>query len=190
MIGRIFEKLAYRFFGCFYSKHQNALFNFVAKEVSKEFLHRELSDLGCGDGFNTLRLKGIFRPKKIIGYEYNNNLIEKARGRKLEVNKIDLNKEIPKGEMAVFNLSLHHIDDKRRALESAVGNFDFIVLLEPIQDWYHLLFDAGKPLKKQEWIDLFDSVLREYSIYRFKNFFLVFWKNQREKQRSGLCNFL
>lgn len=110
----IAENIGYRFFGCFYNRSHDPIFAFIQSKIPKKFLHRNITDLGCGDGANTV------------------------------------------GE--------------------AVKNFRYIFLCEPILDLYHRLFDGGTPLLKQEWIDLFDRVLKTYNLYQHKNNLIVFYK--------------
>lgn len=169
------ENISYRFFGCCYNIFQEPLFDFVESKIPKSFLDKNISDLGCGDGGNTLKIKRMFKAKKIVGYDHNDFLLKRAKKKGLKVKKLDLNKKVPKGEMATFTFALHHLKDKEKALKKVIKNFDYLFLCEPIQDLYHLLFDAGEPLKKREWTDLFDKILKKYTLYRFKNNLIVFY---------------
>ena len=173
------ENIGYRFFGCFYNLFHEPLFNFIESKITKNFLGKNISDLGCGDGTNTLRIKRIFKAKSILGFDHNDFLLKRARKKGLEVEKFDLNKKIPKGEMATFTFSLHHLKDKEKALRLAKENFDFLFLCEPVKDLYHAVFDAGEPLRRQEWVNLFDKVFKKYVLYQFKNSLIVFWQRRR-----------
>jgi len=175
--GWIAENIGYRFFGCFYAKAHDHIFDFIETKIPEEFLSRELSDLGCGDGSNTVRIKRIFKTNDIVGYDHNDFLLEKARKTGLKVKKLDFDNEMPKGEMASFTFSLHHTKNKEKTLREAVNNFDFIFICEPNLDLYHQILDAGKPLKKQQWISLFDRVLKKYTLYQYKNNLIVFYRN-------------
>lgn len=174
----IAENIGYRFFGCFYNTLNKPLFDFIESEVPKDFLNRNISDLGCGDGSNTLKIRRIFKAKEVIGYDHNDYLLRKAHKKGLKVEKIDLDKEMPRGEMAVFTFSLHHLKDKEKALRNVIANFDYLFLCEPIKDLYHALLDAGKPLRREEWIEIFDKILKSYRLYQFKNNLVVFYKNE------------
>jgi len=175
------NNIGYKYLGCFYTKHHDHIFDFIEAKIPKEFFDREISDLGCGDGSNTFRLEKIFRAKSIIGYEHNSHLIERGKKKGLKIRKFDFNKETPKGEMATFTFSLHHAKDKEETLKKTVANFNYVFLCEPILDLYHRLLDAGGPLKKEDWIKIFDKVLKKYILYQYKNNLVVFYKNYNRK---------
>lgn len=172
----IAEKIGYRFFGCCYNKKTGHVFDFIETKIPKDFLGRSISDLGCGDGSNAVRIKRIFKPKHIVGYDHNGYLLEKAKNRGLKVRELDFNKQIPKGEMATFTFSLHHAKDKEKTLRKVVKNFDYIFICEPMLDLYHRILDAGNPLKQKGWIELFDKVLGKYNSYQYKNNLVVFYR--------------
>lgn len=169
------DNIGYRFGGCLYAKAHDHIFRYISSVIPDEFKERVISDLGCGDGTNTLRLKKVFKTKSIVGYEKNEYLIKRAREKGLNVKKADLNKEISKGDLATFTFSLHHIKDKEKCLRNVKENFNYIFLIEPCNDLYHRLFDAGEPLSKTEWIRIFDKVLGKYKVYHYKNNILVFY---------------
>ena len=171
----IAENIGYRFGGCLYAKTHDHIFNYLSSVIPVKYKGREISDLGCGDGTNTLRLKKVFKPKTIIGYERNDYLIKKAKEKGLKVKKIDLNKETPKGDLAAFTFSLHHIKDKEKCLGEVKKNFNQIFLIEPCNDLYHKLLDAGDPLSEKEWRKLFDKVLGDYKMHKYRNNVIVFY---------------
>jgi len=174
----IANNIGYRFSGCAYAKYHDKVFNPIRKLIPKEFLHKDISDLGCGDGTNSLRIKEIFQAKRIVGYELNPYLIERACAKGLKTKQMDLNQKIPVGEMAVFSMSFHHIKnkDKVSVLKKVVKNYNYIFLIEPIRDLYHALFDAGHVLKKKDWIKVFDEALGHYKLYQQGNHLIVFFK--------------
>jgi len=177
----IADNIGYRFSGCFYAKTHDHIFNFIETKIPKEFLGKSISDLGCGDGLNTLRIEKIFKAKNIVGYERNSYLIERVERKGLKVKRSNLNSNFPKGELASFTFSLHHLDDKEKSLRKARDNFNYIFLCEPCNDLYHRLLDVGRPLIKKDWIKLFDKVLGRYELHQYKNNLIVFHKKSRFK---------
>lgn len=171
----IANNIGYRFGGCFYAKTHDHIFNFISSLIPEEFKGRVVSDLGCGDGTNTFRIKKVFNAKDVVGYEKNDYLIKRARKNGLRIVKMDLDKKIPKGELAVFTFSLHHIKDKERCLANVKKNFKQIFLIEPCNDLYHRLLDAGDPISREDWIQLFDKVLGKYKKFDYKNNIIVFY---------------
>ncbi len=175
----IADNIGYRFSGCFYAKAHDHIFNHIETKIPKEFLGKRISDLGCGDGSNTLRIKRVFKAKSIVGYERNVYNVERAKKKGLKVKRLDLNSKFPKGELASFTFSLHHLEDKERSLKKVKDNFNYIFLCEPCNDLYHRLLDAGSPLSKEGWIKLFDSVLGKYELHQYKNNLIVFYRKSR-----------
>lgn len=171
----IADNLIYRFGGCFYSRTHDHVFDQIASVVPEKFMRRHVSDLGCGDGTNTQRIKEVFKAKSITGYELNEHLVKRAREKSLKIKKSDLDKKVPKGELATFVFALHHIKDKEKCLRKVKKNFDLVFLIEPTNDLYHRLFDAGDPLSENEWKELFDKVFGKYSMHRYKSSVVVFY---------------
>src|SRR3989344_6405715 len=138
----IADNIIYRFGGCFYAKTHDHIFDYIAPITPDEFKGRAVSDFGCGDGTNTIRIAETFKSKSITGFEINKFLVKSARKKGLNVKKWDLDKKVPKGEMATFTFALHHIKDKEKCLREIKRNFKYVFLIEPCNDLYHRLLDA------------------------------------------------
>ncbi|MFH0792236.1 MAG: class I SAM-dependent methyltransferase [bacterium] len=178
----IAENIIYRYFGCYYTRFHDPLFSFIQKNIPDDFLGRNIADLGCGDGSNTLRIISVFKPKSVIGYDSSIHGVLKAKGRGIDTRYLNFDRGLPEGEMATFTFSLHHAEDKEKTLEEAKNNFSYLFICEPCLDLYHRFFDAGGPLKRKEWVALFDKVLGEYQIYHHKNNIIIFYR----KKTSGI----
>ena len=152
-------------------------FDFLKGKIPSEFLDREISDLGCGDGFSTRKIEKLFKAKSIKGYELNDHLIKKARKRGLVVEELDLEKQFPNGEMATVWGVVHHLKDKEDFLKRVRCNFDYAVFNEPIKGRWAFL-DGGEPLKEREWKRLFSEFLGDYTTLKFKDQLFVFWKKR------------
>ena len=107
------ENIVYRFFGCFYNKNNQPLFDFIATKIPTEFQGKEISDLGCGDGSNTARIEEIFKPEGIIGYDHNDHCLQRAQAAGLKVRKLDLNQEVPQGEIVFYKRAPHQPKAKK-----------------------------------------------------------------------------
>ncbi len=81
----IVDNIAYRFGGCGYAKYHDRIYDPIKKLIPLDFMDREIFDLGCGDGQNTLRIKKVFEAKSMVGYERNSYMVEKAIGRGIKV---------------------------------------------------------------------------------------------------------
>lgn len=172
----IADNIGYKLYGCSLNRHHDDAFDFIERVIPRQFYSRKIHDLGCGDGKNTSTIRRIFQAKSIIGVDRHRGLLERARKRGIQTKQMDLNHELPKGELATFTYSLHHVHDKVTALRVAKINFTFLFLCEPVKDLCHTLFDAGDVQTKKVWIKLFDSELREYRIHQYKNNLIVFWQ--------------
>ncbi len=173
------ENIQYRFLGCsYYTIFNKPLFDFIASKIPPDFLGREISDLGCGDGTDTLRLKEIFKAKNIKGFDYNENLLRRATEKGIKVQRLNLTKDMPRGEMATFSYCLHHLPNKEEVLGKAVKNFDYLFLAEPTLTFFRRIFHEPGILKRKEWLILFDKILKRYVLYEQGNRLIVFWKRQ------------
>lgn len=173
----IADSIIYRLTGCAYNKHHDHIFEFIKQNIPPQFFDKNISDFGCGDGGNTLRVQEVFEARKITGYERNKHLVQKARAKKLRIKQIDLNKSIPKGELATLTFALHHLKNPEKVLLTVKNNFEYVFLCEPCNDLYHRLFDAGNPLSRKEWISVFDKVFGEnkYHLFNYKNNVVLFY---------------
>lgn len=149
-------------------------FDFIADKIPPEFLNREVSDLGCGDGFATQKIKNLFKVRSIEGYEINKYLIKKARTKGLSIERMDLEKTVPKGEMAVVWGVIHHLKSQKEVLRKIRSNFNYAVFSEPIKSFWAFL-DGGEPLSVPEWKNLFNQTLGNCKFFEFKDNLFVFW---------------
>jgi|WetSurMetagenome_2_1015567.scaffolds.fasta_scaffold807441_1 hypothetical protein len=118
--------------------------------VPPDFLHRRMDDLGCGDGKITLRLKAIFQPQQLRGFDVNSALVKRARHEGIEAEVKDLNEEIPSGELAVMWGVLHHLKDSEKSLKRISQNYPMAFIREPIKNNVINGLEMGKPLIKAE----------------------------------------
>ena len=169
-------KFGYRLIGNFVaSLLSKPYFEFLMDKVPVEFLGRGVHDLGCGDGFSTRKIAELFKAKSIKGYEINDYLIEKARKRGLTVERMNLEEQIPEGEMATVWGVVHHLKNKETFLKRIRSNFKYAVFNEPIKSVWAFL-DGGEPLTEEEWRKLFSKTLGDCTILRFKDQLFIFWK--------------
>ena len=155
--------------------HSKKYFDFIADKIPPEFLNRGISDLGCGDGFATEKIKLLFKARSIKGYEINKYLADKARKRGLKVEYLNLEKEVPKGEMAVVWGVIHHLTNQEEIVRKIRSNFRFAVFNEPIKSLWAFL-DGGEPLTDSAWKSLFSKTLSDCKFLKFNDNLFVFWK--------------
>lgn len=97
------ERLAYFFFGnnVVVGSHIKRQLEFLREKTPPSFKHREMDDLGCGDGKITMLLKEIFLPKRLRGFDLNPQLVRRARDKGIKAEIRNLENDMPTGELAV-----------------------------------------------------------------------------------------
>lgn len=171
-------KIGYRLIGNLVSNLVNrSRFGFLENKIPKEFYGREISDLGCGDGFITLKIKKLFKAKSIVGYELNDFLIKRAQKRGLLIYKLNLEESLPSGEMVSGCGVLHHLRDKEKVIREINSKFKLAFFVEPIKTFWAFL-DGGEPLLEEEWKKLFAKNLGRCQLLRYKDELFIFWKKE------------
>jgi len=178
------EKFLYAPFGnnIIIGPHIKDQLNFLKGILPEEFKGREMFDLGCGDGKVTVLLAEIFQPQKIFGCDVEESLVKKARKRGIEARVIDLEKEVPKGELAVIWGVLHHLKDPQKILEKIKNNFQFILIREPLKEQKALhhfkvlsLLEMGDPFEKEKIKRILDDVLGDYQSFERNGAVMALW---------------
>ncbi len=154
--------------------------NFLKDILPEEFKGKELYDLGCGDGKITLKFKEIFYPTKVYGCDDDPELVWRAKRRGIKAVVMDLNKEVPKGELAVFWGVLHHLKNQKAILEKIKENFKYLFLREPLLVKGKKSFmEIGKPFLKKEIYSLIDNIFEDFKKYEYENSIFIFWEKNK-----------
>jgi hypothetical protein len=119
-------------------------------QLPEEFKGRELDDLGCGDGKITVRLKTLFKPKRLRGFDVNPGLVLRAKLRGVEAEVMDLDRRLPNGELAVMWGVLHHLKNREDCLRRISQNYPLAFIREPIKNKAFDGLEMGSPLIKNE----------------------------------------
>ncbi len=146
------------------------------KEITPEsFKHREMDDLGCGDGKVTLLLRDIFLPKKLRGFDVNPSLVRRALTKGIQAEVKNLEEDIPTGELAVMWGVLHHLKDMGDCLERIKRNYNLIFIREPIKTGSVNWLEMGHPLRKEDIETLFKEYLPDSQIFYCGNAIFIFY---------------
>lgn len=184
------ENLAYAFWGnnVIIGGHIRRQLDFLAGIVPGEMLGRRMDDLGCGDGKVTLLLKSVFQPARLRGYDVNRGLVERAAKRGIEAEVIDLEEQVPHGELAVLWGVLHHLRSFESCLRRVVDSYPLIFIREPVRMGWNPL-ELGRPLPGKKLIPLLKSCIPGSAIHYCENSVLVFYADpayiEREKKNDG-----
>ncbi len=144
-------------------------------KVPPVFLHRQLDDLGCGDGKITLRLKTIFKPERLRGFDVNPALVKRAGRNGIEAQVKDLNSGIPSGELAVMWGVLHHLNDSESCLKRISQNYPMAFIREPIKNKAINGLEMGKPLIKSEIESLVQKYFVNATIFYYGHCIFIFY---------------
>lgn len=184
------EKLLYAPFGnnIIIGPHIKDQLNFLKEILPEEFKEREMYDLGCGDGKVTILLKEIFHPKKVFACDAENSLVKKAKKKGIEAKIVDLEKEIPEGELAVMWGVLHHLKNPKETLERIKNNFQFFFLREPLKKEgrgselkISNILELGRPFHREEIKKMLDEVFgNNYQVFERSGAIMVLWEKEKK----------
>lgn len=138
--------------------HIRRQLEFLKEKAPPDFKHRQLDDLGCGDGKITLLLKDILLPTRLRGFDVNPNLVKRARAKGIEAEVNNLEDDMPSGELGVMWGVLHHLRDREGCLRKLKENYSLIFIREPVKTGLASGLELGHPLRKEE----LESLIREY----------------------------
>ena len=119
-------------------------------QVPPAFLNRDMDDLGCGDGKITYHLKEVFKPRNLRGFDVYPSLVKRAKDRGIKAEILNLEKDLPKGELAVMWGVLHHLKDAEACLRRISENYDLTFIREPVKNKPVKGLEMGEPLVKEE----------------------------------------
>lgn len=146
------------------------------RQVTPErFCGRLVDDLGCGDGKLTVLLAEILRPLVLRGFDVNPALVQRARSRGIEAEVVDLDEQVPQGELAVMWGVLHHLGDPALCLRRVSANYDSALIREPIRGASPALLELGRPLRRRELGDLIQTALPGAELHHYDSCVLAFW---------------
>ena len=171
------ENIAYSFFGnnLVIGSHIKKQLAFLKEIVPPELQHREMDDLGCGDGKATVLLKKIFQPSRLRGFDISRSLVKRARSRGIDAQILDLHKQVPGGELAIMWGVLHHLPDVEACLCRVKESYPLIFIREPFKTSFIAGIELGSPLRLEEILRLINRHLPGSQIHYCDNNILVFY---------------
>lgn len=158
------ENIAYACFGnnITIGKHIRKQLHFLRSVLPAEMLNRHLDDLGCGDGKVTIMLKDILKPSRLRGYDIHKGNIRRAISLGIDAGNIDLDENLPQGELAIMWGVLHHLQNPERCIKKLKENYQMLIIREPIRQGFIKSLELGNPRKLAEIIGMFDNYLPGY----------------------------
>jgi hypothetical protein len=147
----------------------------LESRIPRAFQQRELDDLGCGDGKITLRLKNVFQPRKLRGFDVNPNLVRRAQKKGITAEIQDLDAGVPSGELAVMWGVLHHLKDRDTCLKRIGNNYSMAFIREPIKNKKLKGLEMGQPLIKDEIEGLVQKYLPQSKTFYYGHCIFIFY---------------
>ena len=114
------------------------------------FRGRRMDDLGCGDGKLTALLTGIFEPASVRGFDVNPALVRRARSKGIDARVLDLEMEMPAGDLGVVWGVLHHLRDPAGCLARIRTHYGLVFVREPVRSSSSSRLELGSPLPPGE----------------------------------------
>ena len=171
------ESLAYALFGnnLVIGKHIRRQLAFLKGIVPASLLHREMDDLGCGDGKVTVLLEEIFKPSKLRAFDISPGLVRRARKRGIDARLGDLNATMPRGELGVLWGVLHHLEDYADVLQRMKENYPLIFIREPVRTGRIKGLELGSPLTREKLLDLVNRHIPDSQVHVNKDCVMIFY---------------
>jgi len=155
----------------------------LSDQVPREFLRREMDDLGCGDGKITVLLREVFKPDKLRGFDVNPSLVKRAKNKGIKAEIINLDEKVPSGELAVMWGVLHHLKDKERCIRRIGENYAMAFIREPIKNKAIKGLEMGQPLEKAEIEGLVQSYLPRSQTFYYGHCIFIFYNGNQSLSR-------
>jgi hypothetical protein len=147
----------------------------LKSRVPPSFLNRDMDDLGCGDGKITHHLKEVFQPRRLRGFDVYPALVKRAKDRGIQCEMMDLEIDLPKGELAVMWGVLHHLKDIEACLKRISENYSMTFIREPIKEKTVKGLEMGEPLDKEQ----IESWIKKYftgaQFFYYKGCIFIFY---------------
>ena len=180
------EKFVYFFVGnnVIIGPHIRKQLKFLKEIIPPTFQQRQMDDLGCGDGKITLRLKEIFLPKRVRGFDISPGLVRRARNKGIEADVQNLDEDIPTGELAVMWGVLHHLKDRECCLNKIKENYALIFIREPVRNSIIKGLELGYPLMRGEIEHLVEKHLAGSQIFYHGNSIFIFYVSPKLDDKS------
>ncbi len=171
------ESILYPIFGTstFVGLHIRRQLELLEEVLPQSFKGRDTHDLGCGDGKITLMLEKILVPSSLRGFDVQPSLVLQANDRGLPAAVIDLNREIPHGDLAVLWGVLHHLDDAESILNRIRENYPSLLIREPLKLHIDSWIELGHPMRRRRFIKLIEKVLPGAIINRCGGSMFIFY---------------
>lgn len=152
----------------------------LEEKIPPEFQQRNLDDLGCGDGKVTILLKELFHPWSLRGFDVNPSLVRRARRKGIQADVMNLEQNMPKGDLAVMWGVLHHLKDREACLKRISENYSSAFIREPVKNKIIKGLEMGQPLVKKEIEGLVRKYLPSARTFYYGHCIFIFYASENQ----------
>jgi hypothetical protein len=128
-------------------------------------------------------LEDVFRPQKLRGFDVNPSLVKRARRKGIAAEVMNLDAELPSGDMAVMWGVLHHLKNTESCLKRIGENYSMAFIREPIKNKPIKGFEMGEPLVKSEIESLVQKYLPNAQTFYYGHCIFIFYVSAAMKTR-------
>jgi len=157
-ITKLIEKIAYKRGVNFNYYNTDAVISKLRESAPKSFFGRKISDIGCGDGVNTIKIAKVLKAIDVCGYDISMSLVDKAKDRGLKVVVVNRDEKIT-GDLGVLWGVVHHFADPVEDMVKIVKNFKSFLIREPTDRWR--ILEAGKRIPEPKMTNMVELVAKK-----------------------------
>ena len=151
-MNKLFEQLFYKtgFNLSFYNT--DTQLDYLKSKLPKSFLSRQVTDIGCGDGKVSLKLKHVLQPAVFTCLDVSPSLVASCRQKGLNAKVVDIEKQMFSGDLGILWGVIHHFSNPISTIKNISQSFNNLIIREPTN---HLrLFESGCRYKKTTLLDI------------------------------------
>lgn len=134
----------------------NSELKLLEAELPSNYLHRQVTDIGCGNGSVSLKLQKILLPKNIYGLDLSSTLIKLAQKKGLKSKVVDVELETPTGDLGILWGVIHHFNQPQNSLEKIYHRFNSLIIRESVST--KRIFELGHRFNRQKLEEIFAAV--------------------------------
>ncbi len=152
---KFIEKLVYSFGfnGSFYNIAKEL--EVLKQNLPANYLHREIVDIGCGDGSISLKLIPILQPKSFVGIDLYDSLVKRASAKGLTALVKDAENDPLAGDLGILWGVLHHFLDPVATLQKLTREFRSLLIRESINSTR--IWELGHKFNRQQLLQVLDK---------------------------------
>ncbi|MFA6518966.1 MAG: class I SAM-dependent methyltransferase [Candidatus Shapirobacteria bacterium] len=151
-------------------------------ELPPNYLHRSITDIGCGNGSVSLKLQKILLPKNTCGLDLSPTLIKLAQKKGLNAKVSDVKTNPPVGDLGILWGVLHHFCRPEASLQKIYHSFNSLIIRESIST--KRILELGHRFNRQHIKEIFTAIGIKPSkvIESKKTNSLIFFIDHRSRQ--------